>query len=62
MIQNGFRYEEVERYWNENKVALVEFLSKVHEGAGFKLNEKIKYVSIEDKDLNTLIGVFEVKK
>lgn len=55
------RYSEVERYWNENKVALVEFLSKVHEGAGFKLNKKIKYISIEDNDTGELIGVFETK-
>ena len=55
------RYSEVARYWNENKVALVEFLSKVHEGAGFKLNAEVKYVSIEEKDTDTSIGIFRTK-
>lgn len=52
------RYEEVARYWNDNKSALVDFLSKVHQGVGFQLNPSDKFVSIE-KD-GTHIGLFTV--
>ena len=42
------RYDEVARYWEENKIALIDFLEKVHQGQGFKLDEKINSVKILD--------------
>ena len=52
-------YSEVSRYWNENKNALVDFLSKVHQGIGLRTSSNEKFVSI-NKD-GQHIGVFPVR-
>lgn len=54
------RYDEVARYWEENKIALIDFLEKVHQGQGFKLDEKINSVKILDLEKN-LIGEFPAR-
>jgi len=52
------RYSEIARYWEENKIALVDFLSQVHQGIGLRLTPSDKFVSISKDGQH--IGVFPV--